>query len=387
MRTRLFVLLIFTAFLFNCSDETQNTNTVEEVDGVRFVHNTGPLWGDEPKVGLEFVRQIGDLETTDENLMFGSASDIEKDSNGNLYIPAGNAQIRIFDRDLKYLRSFGRRGEGPGEFGGISKIIFSEKGRIFVADFWYRQLHIFDKDRKFIKRTPIIHRAEIARADSKGNLVLQRFGAYELGDLFRGSSLPEEIALLYEVDENGGFVRDLCNMKIPENQLYINAWRDLKFALDSKNNIYIVYEKLDAIDKFSPDGNLILRFDRPLDYPYSFPYADDFLMKDRKGVSDDNPGEYYMKHLNTPLVSMNIDVDSKDRIWVLSLTREFKNRVTIDDPANTTVYKFDIFTNEGVYLGSVPIYTACTNLRIFDDTLFIMNYEEACFYEYRIVEK
>jgi len=57
MRIILLLHTIVLIFIVFCSGES--TYTVEVKDGVRYVHNHEPLWGDDVRVGLEFVRQIG----------------------------------------------------------------------------------------------------------------------------------------------------------------------------------------------------------------------------------------------------------------------------------------------------------------------------------------
>ncbi len=48
---------------------------IETVDGVRVVHNgKGGLWGKAPKVALELVRKIGDVDTEDEHVAFNYPS-------------------------------------------------------------------------------------------------------------------------------------------------------------------------------------------------------------------------------------------------------------------------------------------------------------------------
>ena len=66
MRRLLPLCLCLTLFcaphLFVCGQE------VETRDGVRIVHNTKALWGKIPKLQLEKIRTMGDLDTTDEHV-------------------------------------------------------------------------------------------------------------------------------------------------------------------------------------------------------------------------------------------------------------------------------------------------------------------------------
>jgi len=53
-----------------CYAPFADAQKIEYEDGVRIIHNDKPIWGDNPKVSLEFVRQIGVFEGPDENYMF-----------------------------------------------------------------------------------------------------------------------------------------------------------------------------------------------------------------------------------------------------------------------------------------------------------------------------
>ena len=109
---------------------------IETVDGVRVVHNVkGGLWGKTPKVGLELVRKIGDVDTEDEHVAFNYPSDVASDKDGNIYIlDSGNARIQKFGPDGKYLATIGRKGQGPGEFLMPDAIALDKDGNLVVAD-------------------------------------------------------------------------------------------------------------------------------------------------------------------------------------------------------------------------------------------------------------
>ena len=91
---------------------------IETVDGVRIVHNQkGGVWGEAPKIALELVRKIGDVDTEDEHLAFNYPSDVTVDHDGNIYVlDSANTRIQKFGPDGKYQATIGRKGQGPGEF-------------------------------------------------------------------------------------------------------------------------------------------------------------------------------------------------------------------------------------------------------------------------------
>jgi len=62
----------------------------------------------------------------------------------------GNARIVKFAKDGKFLLQFGKRGTGPGEFGGLHAIAMDSQGRIFVGDRTNSRIQIFDQSGKFL---------------------------------------------------------------------------------------------------------------------------------------------------------------------------------------------------------------------------------------------
>ena len=70
---------------------------IENENGVRVVHNVkGGHWAGNPKVSLELIRTIGDVDTNDENLAFSSPRDMAVDDAGRIYIlDGGNQRISV----------------------------------------------------------------------------------------------------------------------------------------------------------------------------------------------------------------------------------------------------------------------------------------------------
>ena len=82
--------------------------------------------------------------------------------NGDIYITEGHsgqqpnaapdtvARISIFDRDGKFLRSFGKLGSGPAEFKTPHDIAIDDKGRLWVADRGNHRIQILEADGRYI---------------------------------------------------------------------------------------------------------------------------------------------------------------------------------------------------------------------------------------------
>ena len=75
---------------------------------------------------------------------FGSVTDVAFDGAGNLHVFDNRAQrIVVVGADGSFIRQFGRRGEGPGEFREATALAVARDGRAVVADVGHRVFHIF----------------------------------------------------------------------------------------------------------------------------------------------------------------------------------------------------------------------------------------------------
>lgn len=86
---------------------------------------------------------------------FNGPCDVVVAPNGDIFVADGhgndtNARVVKFSKDGKYIKEWGRKGTGPGEFDTLHSIAMDSKGRIFVADRGNNRIQIFDQDGKFI---------------------------------------------------------------------------------------------------------------------------------------------------------------------------------------------------------------------------------------------
>ena len=157
MLNRIVVIIVLVALLISCSEEKSYTEY--EKDGIRIVENS--------KKGLlhkkSFNYEIRELYTV---------SNSEKDSSFILNFPADRADLNAdiddklnlyvvdnirrlilkFDNKGKFVKSFGGKGQGPGEFalGPIDISVDSKDNKIYVFDLTGR-LSIFSLDGEFIE--------------------------------------------------------------------------------------------------------------------------------------------------------------------------------------------------------------------------------------------
>ena len=89
------------------------------------------------------------------NDTFNRPSAVVTAPNGDIYVADGhggnsNARIVKFSKDGKFIRAWGGKGAGPGEFGELHAIALDSRGRVFVGDRGNNRIQIFDGDGRFI---------------------------------------------------------------------------------------------------------------------------------------------------------------------------------------------------------------------------------------------
>lgn len=96
------------------------------------------------------------FSANDEKKCFWSVTSCCLDSEQNIYIvDSGFNQIIAFDQNLDWIGSYGRQGQGPGEFMGNPTspldIVYGNDNKFYIADNTNRRISIFSKGFEFIE--------------------------------------------------------------------------------------------------------------------------------------------------------------------------------------------------------------------------------------------
>ena len=86
---------------------------------------------------------------------FNGPSDILVAPNGTIFVADGhggdtNARIVKLSKDGTFIKAWGRKGTGPGEFDSPHGLAMDSRGRLFVADRTNSRIQIFDQDGRFL---------------------------------------------------------------------------------------------------------------------------------------------------------------------------------------------------------------------------------------------
>ena len=86
---------------------------------------------------------------------FNRPSDVLVTPNGSIFVADGhggdsNARIVKFDKDGKFIKTWGKKGSAPGEFDTPHGLVLDPQGRLLVADRGNSRIQVFDQEGKFI---------------------------------------------------------------------------------------------------------------------------------------------------------------------------------------------------------------------------------------------
>ena len=85
--------------------------------------------------------------------LFRQPTDVAWDSEGNIYITDGyiNSRVAKYDKNGDWVKSWGTKGNGPGQFNLPHAIAIDRNNNIYVGDRSNRRVQVFDTEGKFLR--------------------------------------------------------------------------------------------------------------------------------------------------------------------------------------------------------------------------------------------
>jgi hypothetical protein len=147
--------------------------------------------------------------------------------------------------------------------------------------------------------------------------------------------------------------------------------------------IYVAFHSLNRIERYSPEGRLLLSIDRALPFEITHRYEKSTMEVRGKAVTVDQPDF-------TP-VNREIGLDGRGRLWVLSFRRAFSRSMTPKDYNDLADVVFEIYSSDGILLSRVPFppeVVKFDNMTMHGDHVFFVDpFDQACVYEYAVVDR
>jgi DNA-binding beta-propeller fold protein YncE len=136
--------------------------TVKTAHGLRIDHE-GNVWTTDlgthqvikydpmGKVLLTLGKKKQPGDTPDQ---FNMPADVAVSAAGDIYVADGygNSRVVKFSKDGKYLKEWGKKGKGVGEFDLVHAIFLDGKGRVYVGDRENDRVQVFDTEGKFLEQ-------------------------------------------------------------------------------------------------------------------------------------------------------------------------------------------------------------------------------------------
>ncbi len=358
--------------LISCAGE--DTFTLEEINGVKHVHNIGTKWGENPKVELEYIRTWGTLEGEDENHQFFRPSDINIDSDGNVYIlDSGNGRVQKFTAGGDFLSSFGKKGQGPGELSFPGSIKISNNNQIYINEMGNSRISVFDNTGKFQR---------IFKFDASPSQI-EILDSGEIAAINWNNQIEKENDGLISIfDHEGNILRAVGTIIETDDPFGKRVYNSASLTVDKEGSMYLAFIAQNRMDKYTTDGKHVMQIDRPLEYAVSSTI-------ESKEVERDG---MMLLSLDYNQISSGIQVDDKGRIWVCTRKQQVteEDNKVLADGGKVQKQMIEIFNPDGSFLGSfipdsLELYS---RIRIIGDRFYIINqYSDMNILEYKIFEK
>ena len=178
--------------------------------------------------------------------LFQRPTDVAWDAAGNIYVAdgLGNSRIAKFDKNGKFIKSWGSRGLAPGQFNTLRGIAIDAQGLVYAADAGNRRIQVFDGDGNF--KTQFLNAGTPSAIcitpgprqylyssnsnpptdiDVNGEIYKMDLNGKPLGRFGRAGKLPKEFGTVNAIDcrnENELYVGEIGNWRVQKLTLRPN---------------------------------------------------------------------------------------------------------------------------------------------------------------------
>jgi len=130
---------------------------IKTENGIPVVYNPknpAPPAGGPKSLTLQHELTIGE-DDTDPNSMFSELRSIQVDDQENIYaLDMKEIKVKVYNKDGKFLRSFGKKGKGPGEIEMPLRMEMTRDGKIVIDDMGNNKLIFFGREGSCVKELP-----------------------------------------------------------------------------------------------------------------------------------------------------------------------------------------------------------------------------------------
>lgn len=238
---------------FMSSAGGQETKTADDVKIIQNKKQPDPPEGTPTKFIMELDMVIG--ESDDLEKSFSQLSSFVVDDDGTIYaLDFKEQKIKVFGAGGQFVRSFGEKGQGPGELQMSAGIFLAPENRLAVNDAQARKIVYFTKQGKYIEHVSYATRLQLISLimDSQGNFIGRELKLEGEEMFFEIAKFDSRLNSLFSLDKIG------FPIPIPGSGNKINLMDAVSiYQLDSAGNIYYGRNRDYEINMYTPAGKLV----------------------------------------------------------------------------------------------------------------------------------
>lgn len=363
------------------SDSVQHGPAIRDSAGVRIVENRAATWTTPWQVAAEPSLVIGAEDDAGRALY--QVTGALRVAGGRIVIAnAGTYELRFYNEAGEFVNSSGRRGSGPGEFLSLEMISRYGPDSLLVVDAWSHRVSYFDTDGSFGRSVRLEPSAEISLPRALGvfddGSLLATKGLFLLGGRLPARTEREDQPL-FRYEPDGQEMQSVGSFPGVERAVFETGrvtpaggpdvvrmarrfGRGTAYAT-AGNRFYVADNASYEIGVYSKAGRLTHLFRRAYS-PLPVTEADLRALRDSVLANERDPISLRSwEHRPPPPETMpayapEIHVDAERNLWVREYARPGDRNWT-----------YSVFTEDGIFLGTLPVPAGLAVLDIGRDYL------------------
>jgi len=354
---------------------------------VKVVHNTRKeidvCMG---KIQLTLVRTWGGDEEEDENKFFKFPWDMVVDNKGTVYIcDESNHRIQVFDENGKYLRTLGRRGNGPTDLLNPNALAFDIQGNLVISDSMNFRVQLLRPEGKYFDSFKC------------GNTRISSIKtAHKKNEILMYSHMKTFVSrkLLYVFDKKGKIIREIG--EYVDDSKEPGEASGISFTLDENDDIYTVHSSAPYLLKYSYSGDILLLITFETPYEFQKIQIDSInksviFEKGKKSFGGSTPAIDSVGRIFVVGPNKKITEEKRKPLSANSISKRGSGATYFIPPMDygkTDLYRLLVFNPSGKIIAAAPLSVYLNKIYIHNDRLFLIDtFRAMCIYEYKMTFK